>query len=100
MQSETLASPEDDYFSNLMSRISVFLRKSDVAIILPKSVINDVNDDYVVAGDDEEERDTKNTLDYIRQCKSEGVITIRSDETGADTYEDLFRHGGNFNNIS
>ncbi len=37
VQSETLASPEDDYFSNLMSRISLFLRKSDVAIILPKS---------------------------------------------------------------
>ena len=83
------SSVEDESFPKLVDRLEPFLRKYDAALIIPKSVINDLNDDYVASGDEEEELSTKEAMDYVRHCEAEGIITVRGNEAGTDAYEEL-----------
>ena len=80
---------EDESFPKLMGKLEPFLKKYNAALIVPKSVINDLNDDYVASGDEEEELSTKRAMDYVKHCELEGIITVRGNEIGTDTYEEL-----------
>ena len=83
------SSVEDESFPKLVDRLEPFLRKYDAALIIPKSVINDLNDDYVASGDEEEELSAKETMDYVKHCEAESIITVRGNDAGTDTYEEL-----------
>lgn len=80
---------EDENFSALMNKLEPFLKENNAAIIIPQTVINDLNDDYVAAEDEEDELSIKEIIEYIDDYKTDGLIVIRGNDSGANTYEAL-----------